>query len=137
MLISGGAYANAGKHIARIFSRSRNFKIGYEATGAVLAHNLRVFGRYGPPHWPAHHIVPGNDARGIAARDIIGRANIDINSPFNGIFLDPARHASVHANNYYRKLQSRLSGAEASRGADGVREELMLVYREIEAGIFP
>lgn len=44
----------------------------------------------------AHHIVAAGDARAEPARLILTSAGMDINSAFNGIFLDPSQHARIH-----------------------------------------
>lgn len=142
MLIPGGGISKAGIKIAQIFNRARKFKIGYAASGPVLAHNLRVFGRYGPNNWPAHHIVPGGvrGPGGFSTANLHGifqRSGVDINSPINGIFLEPAVHARIHTARYYTLLEQRLLSAERATGKDGVRQELQIIYEEIASGIFP
>ena len=82
----------------------------------------------------AHHIVAANDPRADPARAILGAAGMNINSAFNGVFLDPAQHASIHTNVYYNGVNAGLAGA-TSYGDVALRLTGMRAL--IQAGTFP
>jgi hypothetical protein len=136
MLIPDGGISAAGKRIAQIFARTKRFKLGYEAAGRTLAHNLRVFGFYGPNSWPAHHIVAGLEkfASSLQARKILERCGIDINSPLNGVFIDPLIHSGRHLERYSQEIYALLERAEREAGKDGVRAALSKIQYEMRTG---
>ena len=82
----------------------------------------------------AHHIVAAGDARAEPARLILTSAGMDINSAFNGIFLDPSQHARIHTNVYYNSVNTFLSG---SSGYADVASRLTGMRILINAGKFP
>ena len=82
----------------------------------------------------AHHIVAAGDPRADPARTVLGNAGMDINSGFNGVFLDPSQHARIHTNAYYSAVNGVLSGAT---GYADVATRLTGMRVLIQAGKFP
>jgi hypothetical protein len=87
----------------------------------------------------AHHIVAktANNADAQATREILAAAEIDVDDPANGVFLDRSVHRGIHTNAYYAAVRQRLEQAYAADGAEGVKQELGNIKTQIVAGIFP
>lgn len=86
------------------------------------------------PGQHAHHIVAANDPRAAPARLVLDAVKMDINSAFNGIFLDSSQHARIHTNVYYNAVNLGLTGATTY--AD-VALRLTAMRAAIQAGAFP
>jgi hypothetical protein len=82
----------------------------------------------------AHHIVAANDARAEPARAVLAGVGMDINSAFNGIFLDPSQHARIHTNVYYGAVNQALFGATTYAS---VATRLTAIRLAIDTGVFP
>jgi RHS repeat-associated protein len=107
----------------------------FKSDSITLARNMAQDGdmtREAGQH--AHHIVAASDARAEPARLILISAGMDINSAFNGIFLDGLEHARIHTNIYYNAVNSFLSG---SSGYADVATRLTGMRVLINAGKFP
>ena len=107
----------------------------FKSDSIVLARNMAQdagMSRDAGQH--AHHIVAAGDARAEPARLILTSAGMDINSAFNGIFLDPSQHARIHTNVYYNSVNTFLSG---SSGYADVATRLTGMRLLINAGKFP
>ena len=59
---------------------------------------------------------------------------MDVNSAFNGIFLDSSQHARIHTNVYYNAVNAALVGAKTY---DDVAFRLTVMRAAIQAGTFP
>ena len=89
----------------------------------TLGSNLRGVGISQPPGTEAHHIVASNADDAIVARMILIENGIDINSPYNGVFLpgnsnspnpdESCVHRSVHTDRYYSDVNNALRGAKS------------------------
>jgi RHS repeat-associated protein len=113
------------------------------ASSRALGAALEAAGVGRPAGTAAHHIVAGGAKAAAAARLVLQRLGIGINSAHNGVFL-PGRagsalapaavHAGGHSNVYYRAVNQALSGAttrqEAIQILNGIAEAL-------KAGTFP
>jgi RHS repeat-associated protein len=82
----------------------------------------------------AHHIVAAKAALAQPARDVLASVGMDINSAFNGIFLDPSQHARIHTNIYYEAVNDALRGATTYAS---VATRLTAIRVGIETGVFP
>jgi hypothetical protein len=84
----------------------------FKSDSVILARNMaQDSGLEREPGQHAHHIVAANDPRAEPARQVLALVGMSINSAFNGVFLDPAYHASLHTNLYYQNVNLMLSGA--------------------------
>jgi len=86
------------------------------------------------PGQHAHHIVAANDLRAAPGRLILNSVKMDVNSAFNGIFLDSSQHARIHTNVYYNAVNAALVGAKTY---DDVAFRLTVMRAAIQAGTFP
>jgi RHS repeat-associated protein len=121
------------------WARGAKLKLGFDADSTVLRENLKMIGVHAPPGTAAHHIVEGGDAAAEAARNILRRYDIDINSPMNGVFLPTrsaagdvigAPHIGRHANSYSRVVSDRLHAA-APNGKEAVLQALAELKGEL------
>jgi hypothetical protein len=106
-----------------------------EASAAdVLAANLRRELGSRPPGHAAHHVVPKGMAGAQEARDILARADIDVNDAANGMWLPEDYtvvneltgeiHSTIHTGRYVRWLTELLREAEREGGPEAVRRAL-------------
>jgi RHS repeat-associated protein len=107
----------------------------FKSDSVILARNMAQdagMSREAGQH--AHHIVAAGAALAEPARLILASAGVDINSAFNGIFLDPSQHARIHTNVYYNAVNEVLRG---SSGSVDVATRLTGMRVLINAGKFP
>lgn len=86
--------------------------------------------------------VAGSDDTAQAARDVLSRNGININSPMNGAFLPGcgngralgAVHCGGHSGDYLREVNLRLISAEAHGGKLGVLNALSEIKIELLSG---
>ena len=102
----------------------------------VLATNLGTAGVERPLLTAAHHIVAGYAPAAAEARAILENFGIGINESDNGVYLpanrlvaaitgsDAAVHSTLHTNEYYRTVNSLLSGATNQNEARAVLTEI-------------
>jgi hypothetical protein len=85
-----------------------------------------------------HHIVPSTHREAEAAREILDRFGIDINSVDNGVVLTQNQHVGhrLHADKAIRAVVDRLQRAARSGGRTKILEELQKLAREIQNGAF-
>jgi len=82
-----------------------------------------------------HHIVPSTDKDAEAARNILERFGIDINSHLNGVWLShPTPHLNFKTRAYIRNVTSLLNGAQNQGDAVKV---LQFVRSGLANGTFP
>lgn len=84
----------------------------FKSDSVVLGRNLQDAGYERWDNQHAHHIVAAGDPR-AAARAVLNNAGMDINSAFNGLFLDSSQHARSHTNIYYDTVNRGLAGASS------------------------
>ncbi|KAB8141080.1 hypothetical protein F8S13_21425 [Chloroflexia bacterium SDU3-3] len=117
----------------------------------ILDKNMQAAGILRPPGTAAHHIVAWKDKPAAISRIILQRANIDINSAYNGVYLPRSEkrgfytvgnvwHAPIHTGIYYKAVESRLlivapNLNPISTGA--VQQVLIDIAYEISRGVFP
>jgi len=108
-------------------------KFSQVASGTTLGENMERAGRV-RPHFDhaAHHIVAGTAKGAREAQRILKNAGIDINDADNGVYLPTTNHRGLHTKDYYRKINSRLSGATQGN----IRQELRKIGDEIKNGKF-
>jgi hypothetical protein len=132
--------ANAFEEIWKLSKQ----KLGRAADSKVLGDNLEAVGKIRPDNAAAHHIVAGgeNYINAEAAREILKKADIDINEAANGVFLpkgskyvidESIAHTKVHTHSYYDNLLIRLQNSSPNK----IREELQRISEELLTGTFP
>ena len=82
----------------------------------------------------AHHIVAAEAPRAEPARIILAAVGMDINSAFNGIFVDSSIHAHMHTTVYYDAVNLGLTGV-TTYGEAVLR--LTAMRTAIRTGTFP
>lgn len=137
------------KAIGRNPSKLKELRLGQEANGATLRHNMEVMmgktakGRivkegkrsylHGAKRAQAHHIIPGNSPNAQRARDIMKRCGMDINDPRNGIMLPQHPNSifkgSLHGNHtksYEAEVVRRLEDMVKKKGySESALEEVL------------
>ena len=87
---------------------------------------MEAQGEFGPEYQP-HRIVPGGSYGGnpdlIAARTVL-RDFFHIDDAANRIYLPIGWHQSVHTNDYFAALNTRLSGATSAADVASVLGQL-------------
>jgi hypothetical protein len=86
-----------------------------------------------------HHIVPSTHREAEAARELLDRLGIDINSADNGVVLARSQHVGhgLHTYQAIRRVYERLLQAAARGGQAKIIEELQKIAHEIQARAFP
>lgn len=82
----------------------------------------------------SHHIVAENDPRAAVSRGILGNANMDINSAFNGMNISSQYHSRLHTQTYHAAVTRALTGA-GNFGEVAIR--LTAIRIQINMGAFP
>ena len=107
-----------------------------------LRTNLQRDGFRFDPGEEAHHIVAKNDPRAAEARQLLGEAGVDVNSPANGVPLPGTRTTPnpnnkavhrgdvIHSQGYYDYVNSELRNVPASQRPQVVRR----IADELERG---
>ena len=87
--------------------------VGYilKSDSLILGKNLEQAGYERNDNEAAHHIVAAADPRAENARLILQKAGLDINSAFNGVFLNAVYHAGIHTDTYYEVVDVIMEGA--------------------------
>jgi hypothetical protein len=83
-----------------------------------------------------HHIVPSTHREAEAAREILDRFGIDINSADNGVVLTRSQHqgCGLHRKEAIDAVLLRLQRVQASGQRAKIIEALLLIAQEIQAG---
>jgi len=108
-------------------------------TGNLRTNMLRygdALGRQPNPGDVAHHLVEKGRAAAQAARDILEKWGIDINSHYNGLWLDRSTHYTTYTKAYTQAVLRRILAADPG-GREAVLAELRKIAAEILAGVFP
>jgi len=108
-------------------------------TGDLRTNMLRygdALGRQPNPGDVAHHLVEKGRAAAQAARDILEKWGIDINSHYNGLWLDRSTHYATYTRAYTEAVDNVLKVADSS-GRDAVLAALRDIAKGILAGTFP
>ena len=84
----------------------------------------------------AHHIVGRGRAGAQAARDILQKWGIDIQSHYNGLWLDSATHYTTFPRAYTVYVFNRLSLADPL-GREAVLQALKDIATDILMGLIP
>jgi RHS repeat-associated protein len=100
----------------------------------LLGRNMMAAGAARPAGAAAHHIAAESARLAERARRILARFNIDINGSANGIFLDAAEHAKIHAKAYYEAVNEMLGRARTRAEALQILDRIRAL---IAAGNFP
>jgi RHS repeat-associated protein len=107
----------------------------FKSDSVMLARNMaRDLNQSREPGEHAHHIVAANEPLAEPARQVLANAGMDINSAFNGVFLDPSYHMHLHTNAYYQNVNLMLSGASSYTE---VAARLTIVRGLLTTGTFP
>lgn len=114
----------AGEWLSYVF-RSDSLQLGQNLTSAG-------YERADDQH--AHHIVASGAAAAAPARAILAGVGMDINSAFNGMFIDASYHSTLHTARYYQNVNLFLTGATTQ--AD-VAARLTLMRGMINTRTFP
>lgn len=84
-----------------------------------------------PAGYQAHHIVSRSPQALQAARSILAKHNIDLDSPANGVFLPDcsneyasAVHNGSHTQAYYSTVGDEIAAADRAEGKPGVLNAL-------------
>jgi hypothetical protein len=86
-----------------------------------------------------HHIVPSTHHEAEAAREILDRFGVDINSADNGVVLAQSQHLGhgLHTDKAIQEVYNQLLRAERIGGRAEVLKALQRIAREIQTGAFP
>jgi hypothetical protein len=106
----------------------------FKSDSLQLGNNLTAAGYERESFQHAHHIVASGAAVAAPARAILASVGMDINSTFNGMFLDVAYHQSIHTGQYYQNVNLFLSGATTY---SDVATRLTLMRAMIDTRTFP
>jgi hypothetical protein len=106
----------------------------FRSDSLVLSRNLTEAGYTRDDFQHAHHIVASGAAAAAPARAVLARVGMDINSAFNGMFIDASYHSTLHTARYYANVNLFLSGATTQ--AD-VAARLTLIRGMINTRTFP
>lgn len=138
--LAGPIAKGAARLIGSVFMKGKKFKIVNYLSSTVLGQNLELLGSFKCSGCQAHHLIPGNMQTADAARQILARYHININSPLNGVWLpgrySPAEwagavHNGRHFDEYGRMVSRRIQAADARAGLNGVIEELQRIRNEL------
>ena len=111
------------------------------ATTVSLRTNLiKVLGAP-PAGYQAHHIVSRSPQALQAARNILAKHNIDLDSPANGVFLPDcsneyasAVHNGSHTQAYYSTVGDEIAAADRAEGKPGVLNALNSLKVRLASG---
>lgn len=106
----------------------------FKSDSLQLGQNLQAAGYERADSQHAHHIVASGAAAAAPARAVLARVGMDINSAFNGMFIDASYHSTLHTGRYYANVNLFLSGATTQ--AD-VAARLTLIRGMINTRTFP
>ena len=146
-LVHGGSVLSTGRNaVSRITSGSggiTNLELpSTTARTQNLRTNLQRDGFHFDAGEEAHHIVAKNDPRAAEARELLSEADVDINSPANGVPLPGTSTVSnpnnkavhrgdlVHSQGYYDYVNSELRSVTVSQRPQVIRR----IASELEQG---
>ncbi len=110
-----------------------------DETGSLRTTMLRngdALGRSYNPGDVAHHIVEQGRPGAQAARDILQKWGIDIQSHYDGLWLDSATHYTTFASKYTQYVNEQLSFADPL-GREAVLQALKDIATDILMGLIP
>ena len=84
----------------------------------------------------AHHIVEQGRAGAQAARDILQKWGIDLQSHYNGLWVNNATHYTTFPRAYTNFVNERIIAADPL-GKDAVIKELQDIALKIVEGLIP
>ncbi len=79
-----------------------------KASSRALGRNLEKAGFARGVNEVAHHIVAGNSKKAEYARSVLEKFSVGINDAVNGLFYDASKHAKMHTDEYYQKVNGIL-----------------------------
>lgn len=110
------------------------FSYIFKSDSVILGRNLEQSGYERWDNQHAHHIVASGAAAADPARQVLARVGMDINSAFNGAFLDAAYHQGLHTTAYYQNVNGMLTGAA---NYSDVAARLSAIRLMLETKTFP
>ncbi|HEU4406811.1 MAG TPA: toxin TcdB middle/N-terminal domain-containing protein [Polyangiaceae bacterium] len=119
---------------ARPFVSTQTKDTGKNA--AILRKNMAAQGETFAAGDNAHHVVASTHPRARAARNILDKYQVDINSAANGVKLPGHLHHGhgLHSNKGIDAVTSRLSAATSAKDVEAI---LGRIQQEILSGKFP
>ncbi|MBC5623762.1 RHS repeat-associated core domain-containing protein, partial [Butyricimonas hominis] len=108
-----------------------------------LADDMIAHGIPRPANTAAHHIV-GSSKKAKAAKDILDKHKIDIDSYVNGVFLPNNRNSSApgllhtgrHTNDYIERVNAEIVAADLAGGKDAVLKQLDQIRKMLLNGTY-
>jgi hypothetical protein len=103
----------------------------------ILRQNLQKQGEKSPGrNFAAHHIIPGQDDRASAAKNILIKYGIDPNHAENGIWLSPKDHYKTFSLNYMNRINDLMEQADQTGTQSAVLETLKYIKEELRKNNF-
>ncbi len=132
----------AGEHV---YSVGPGGILVHNACTRILEKNMRAAGYVRGPGQDLHHILPPGRFSGrnpkiqnllAQARQVLKKHGIDLDSHYNGVYVDPTYHKQeLHTNDALEKIATSIIDADKG-GKAAVLTALQNARREIQLGIF-